>query len=399
MHLDLDCGLERLRFEVADNNFLSRPQTPQVLADPSAAVRAALEEPHAYPALRLALTPEDRVVVVLDEQLPRPAELLVPVLEHVRAAGVAAEAMTLLCAPSSSRQTWIDELPDEFQDVRVEVADPEDRRRLAYLATTDKGKRLYLNRTLVECDQIVALSGRRYDPLLGYSGAEGALYPAFADTETRRQMNQRVHLEPPSAMAWAARRAAAETAWLLGDPFFVQAIESSGDGIAQVVAGTAKASQEGQRLLDAAWRHTVPRLADLVVAAVSGDPSRHTFATLAAALACAARIVQPGGRIVLLTQAEPDLGREAELLRGEDDPQQLFQQLSAKQTLELIPALQWSGAAKRARINLLSALPDETVEELFATPLHEAREVQRLLDAGGSCVFLADAHKMLAVVE
>ncbi|MGH7227100.1 MAG: lactate racemase domain-containing protein, partial [Gemmataceae bacterium] len=237
MRIALDYGRERAEFEVAGERLVAELRPPAALADPAAAVRAALEGPHAFPALRRALTPDDHVAVVLDEQLPHLAELLVPLLEHIHSAGVAPECMTLLCPPSSSRQAWIEDLPDEFQDVQVEVCDPDDRRRMAYLAATHKGKRLYLNRTLVECDQIVVLCGRRYDPLLGYSGAEGSLYPALSDRETRREMSQRVNFGVPGATPWPARRAAMETAWLLGAPFFVQAIESVGDGVALVVAG------------------------------------------------------------------------------------------------------------------------------------------------------------------
>jgi hypothetical protein len=176
-------------------------------------------------------------------------------------------------------------------------------------------------------------------------------------------------------------------------------IESGGDGVAQVVAGTAESSHEGQRLLDASWRRSVPRPADLVIAAISGDPSRHTFADLAAALACAARVVKPGGRIALLTQAGPGLGSEVDLLRGADEPREVLQRLHNKQTVEVASVLRWAAAAVQAHINLLCGLPDDRVEELFATPLHEVREVQRLIDGGGSCLFLPDAHKMLAVVE
>jgi hypothetical protein len=50
-------------------------------------------------------------------------------------------------------------------------------------------------------------------------------------------------------------------------------------------------------------------------------------------------------------------------------------------------------------VALLSGLDDEAAEELFATPLQNAGQVQRLLDAAGSCLFLADAHKALAVLE
>lgn len=398
MRIAMDCGLERFEFEVAEDRLITGPRSPAALADPAAAIRAALEQPHGFPALRLALTPDDHITIVVDEELPRLAELLVPLLEHIRGAGVAPESMTLLCAPSSSRQEWIEDLPEDFQDVRVEMSDPDDRRHMAYLATTHKGKRLYLNRTLVESDQIVVLSGRRYDPLLGYGGAEGALYPAMSDKETRQEMSHRVNLGLPEATPWPALRAATETAWLLGAPFFVQVIESGGDGVAHVVAGTTEASREGQRLLDASWRRCISQAADLVIASLSGDPARHTFASLSAALACAARVVRPGGRIVLLTRATPALGAEIELLRGADDSQALLERLRTKQTVDLAPVLQWAGAASQARINLMSGWPDETVEELFATPLHDAREVQRLLDAGGSCLFLPDTHKMLAVI-
>jgi nickel-dependent lactate racemase len=399
MRIAMDYGRNRVEFEVADDRLIAEPRPPEALADPATAVRAALEGPYAFPALRCALTPDDHVAIVLDEDLPHLAELLVPLLEHIHSAGVAPECMTLLCPPSSSRQAWIDDLPDEFQDVQVEVCDHDDRRRMAYLATNQHGKRLYLNRTLVESDQIVVLSGRRYDPLLGYSGAEGSLYPALSDRETRRQMSQRVNLGVPEASPWPARRAATETAWLLGAPFFVQVIESAGDGVASVVAGTAESSREGQRLLDASWRRSVPRPVDLVIAGISGDPSRHTFADLAAALACAARVVQPGGRIALLSQAEPVLGSEVDLLRGADEPREVLQRLHKQQAVEMAPVLRWAAAAVQAHINLLCGLPDDCVEELFATPLHEAREVQRLIDAGGSCLFLPDAHKMLAVLE
>lgn len=396
MRMVVDCGLDRLEFEVADSKLIPGPHAPTAVADPAAAVRAALEQPFGFPALRRALTPDDHVVIVVDEQLPQLAQLLPPLLEHVQSAGVASEAMTLLCPPSASRQAWIEELPDAFQDVRVEMSDPDDRRRMAYLATMHKGKRLYLNRTLVEADQVVVLSGRRYDPLLGHGGAEGALYPALSDRETRSEMSQRLHLDPPTDAPWAARKAAVEAAWLLGAPFFVQVIESIGDSVAHVVAGTTDASREGQRLLDACWRHRIAGSADLVVAGVSGDPARHTFADLASALACAARVVQPGGRIALLSRANPALDSSADLLLAAEEPQAVLQQLRGKHTAELAAVLQWAGAASHANLNLLSGMPDETVEELFATPLHDAQEVQRLLDAGGSCLFLPDAHKMVA---
>jgi nickel-dependent lactate racemase len=398
MRIATDCGLAHWEFEVAEDNLIPGPHPPPALQDPAAAVRAALEQPFGFPPLRRALTPDDHVTVVIDEQLPHLVELLVPLLEHIVAAGVSPSALTLLCPPPGSRQTWVDDLPEAFEDVHLEVGDPTDRRRQAYLATTRKGRRLYLNRTLVDADQIVVLSGRRYDPLLGYSGAEGAIYPALSDEQTRTEMLGRISLDLPEETPWPVRSEAVETSWLLGAPFFVQVIEADGDRLAHVVAGSTESSLEGQRLLDACWRHTVPRAADLVIATLSGDPARHTFAAHAAALASAGRVVRSGGRIVLLSQANPVLGPETNVLRAAEDPDAVLRQLQGEHTLELVPVLQWAAAAQQAHLNLLSGLPGETVEELFATPLEQPRQVQRLLDAGGSCLFLPDAHKMLAVL-
>ena len=399
MRIGMDYGHDHVEFEVPEDNRIANRPPPAALADPAAAVRAALETPLAFPALRRALTPDDHVVVVLDEQLPNLMQLLVPILEHVVGAGVAPENVTLLCPPSSSRQLWTDDLPEAFEEVRLEVHDPANRSRLSYLATTHNGKRLYLNRTVVDADQAVILCGRRYDPFLGYGGAEGAIYPALSDEATRKEMSSQANLGVPGAKPWPARQAATETAWLLGAPFFVQVLEAAGDAVAQVVAGTAEASDEARRLLDACWRQTVPRAAGLVVASLSGDPARHTCADLASALAAAARVVQPDGRIVLLSRARPELGPGADVLREAEDPEAALQHLRHKQTAAFVPALQWARAASRAHVYLLSGLPDETAEDLFATPLQHAAQVQRLIDAGGSCLFLPDAHKALAVVE
>src|SRR5438094_10320953 len=119
MRIGIDYGREHLAVEVRESTLVPvhrRPPAPP-LADPAAAVRQALETPLGFPALRRALTPDDHVVIVIDEHLPRLPELLTPVLEHITQAQVDPAAITLLCPPSSSGQPWIDDLPEAFEDV------------------------------------------------------------------------------------------------------------------------------------------------------------------------------------------------------------------------------------------------------------------------------------------
>src|SRR5207244_10693333 len=105
----------------------------------------------------------------------------------------------LLCSPPSTGQPWLEELPDALEEVHCEVHDPTDRRQLSFVATTSKGHPLFFNRTAVDAAQLIVLTGRRYDPLLGHGGGAGALYPVFSDKATRSEATQRLLPDVPDS--------------------------------------------------------------------------------------------------------------------------------------------------------------------------------------------------------
>lgn len=400
MRLAIDFGHNHLDLEVRDEGLLSVQQEPPAppLSDPAGAVRHALEKPFDFPALRRALTPDDHVVVVVDPDLPRLPDILPPVLEHISQARVAASAITLLSPPASEMPPWRDLLPEQFQPVQIQKHDPTDRKQLSYLATTKHGRRLYLSRAAVDADQLVVLARSAYDPLLGYGGAEGAIYPTLADEATRQEMCDKLSLSAPGKAPWPVRREAIEVAWLLGAPFLMQVVPGAGDDIVHVVAGMAKTASESQRLLDARWRRAVSQPADTVIASIAG-PGQRSFADLARALACAARVVKPHGRIVLLSDAGPVLGVGGELLRQAESPESALELLKKQKPPDMAAAFQWASSVRRASVYLLSGLPQETAEELFTTPLDHAGQVQRLVGGDGSLLYLPEADKALVVAD
>jgi nickel-dependent lactate racemase len=399
MRIGIPCGREQIHVEIDQNNLVAVQRAPlaSAIPDPAAAIRAALESPIGFPALRRALTPDDHVVIVVDEHLPRLGELLVPTLEHIALGQVAAEAITLLCPPGSASQPWLDSLPEAFEEIRLEVHDPSDRNHLSYLATTRKGRRLYLNRTMVDANQVIVLTGRGYDPLLGYSGAEGALYPAMADDATRLEGCDQMSMAAPGPAPRPLQREAAEVAWHLGVPFLVQVIVGADSEIIHVLAGPVETSGEGQRLLDERWRVQVDVPADIVLAGMGGDPPRHGFDDLARAFACAARVVKPQGKIVLVSAAQPILGQEADWLRRADDPGTVLNALKQHKAPDQQGIFLWASAAQQATLYLMSKLPPEIAEELFTVPLDNSDQVQRLVAGNGSCLILPDAHRTMAV--
>jgi nickel-dependent lactate racemase len=390
----LTYGRDRVEVDLSEDSLVPVRRAPVAppLADPAAAVRAALEAPLGFPPLRRALTPDDHVAVVLDETLPRLPELLTALLEHLAAAGVSPGAVTVVTEPPSSGQRWVDDLSDAFEEVRVEVHDPADRKKLAYLATMRDGRRLYLNRTAVDADQVVVLGRPDADPFLARGGA-GLLYPALADEATRQELLVADDSVP------ARREEAAEAAWLLGAPFLLQVVPGADDEVVHVVGGLVDTADEARRLYEGRWRLTVEELAETVVATVSGGAGRHDFAALARALAHAASVVQPDGRLVLLTRAAPHLGPGAEMLRRADDPRLALDALKRQQPPDLAAALAWAAATQRANVYLLSDLPAETAEGLFVTAIEHAGQLPRLLGTGGSCLILEDADRALPVLD
>lgn len=401
MRVTLCWGLQRLDLDVADDRYIAlRRRAPaEPLRDLGAAVGEALENPLDFPPLRLALTPDDHVAVFVDEELPHITELLVPLLEHVRTAGVAPSAIKLLCLPPSTGQPWADKLPEEFREVQVEIHDPRERRKLSYLATTRHGRRIYLNRTSVDADQLVLLTGRWYDPLLGIGGAEASLFPTLSDEATGQELYKSLSAEAPDDRVWPLRQEAAEVAWLLGAPFLVQIIEGPGDDIVGVLAGPVESTKEGQRMLNEHRRVEVEERADLVVAGISGDPAQHGFGAIARAFLCASRVVKPGGRIVVLSDARPPLGPSASVMRRSEDPAEALRLLREEKARDIGAGFSWASAALTAQLYLLSQLPAETVEEMFAIPLQQIADAQRLVASAESCIVLPDAHKMLAIVK
>jgi nickel-dependent lactate racemase len=401
-------GHESLEISVREGQVLHGHRGPRAptLADVGTAMRQAVEEPLEFPPLRRALTPDDHVVVAIAQELNHLPDLLAPLLDHVVSAGLQPANITLLCRSESAdsvRQAHA-LLPVEQRTVAVEVHDPADRSRLSYLASTKAGRRIYLNRTLVDADQIVILSRTMYDPILGYGGGLGDLFPALSDEATRSEFALKATTSPAyspvlgrGTPAW---HEAQEVGWLLGMPFVLEVIEGNGDDISYVRGGSAKqVMAEADRLLDRHWRVGLSRTADVVVAGISGAAERQTFGEVTRALSCAARVVRFGGGVIVLCHAHAPTGAGAALLRHADNPVQGLLLAQQQKTADVVSIWQLVAAAQHARLYLLSDMPAATAEELFVTPLESPEQVQRLINGADSCLLLPDAHRTLAVLE
>jgi nickel-dependent lactate racemase len=364
-------------------------------ASPKDLAREAVTKPFGFDSpLSRALTPEDHIAIVLDEGIPQVVEILAVVLEHIREAGIRMEAVTIVVPPGGGQGKWLEDLPDELSDVKLEVHDLEDRKKLAYLATTKSERRVYLNRSLVEAEFVVCITRRKFDPTFGYAGPETAIFPHLSEPEALVEVVGKFSSKLPGREI-AVVETASEIAWLLGTPFFLQVIEGPGDTIHDIVGGLADSSEEGIRRLEAVWRGRVEEAPDLVIASISGDPARLTFQDIASAAMTAARVVQPGGRIAVLTTANPLLDEGAQIIRQSDEAEEIRPQLKKRKPDDWPAAHFWARALEKGTIYFACPWSDEVIEDFFATPLRSPAELQRLIDAATRVLIIPDAHKTL----
>ena len=393
--IELPVGTDTWAFTVRPEALLRPVPTPRPPANPRTLMRDALAAPLGLGVpLHRAFTPDDRVAIVIDPRLPQLGELIAGVLEHLAETRIEPGAVTLLAPPGSS-DAWLMDLPDEFSEATLETHDPADRKRLAYVSTTKGGRRLYMNRTLVDADAMIVLSGRGFDPRLGYAGAEAALFPAFSDTETRSELDGTFNPAPPDPIPNSTRTEASEVAWLLGTPLMIQVIEGPGDTIAEIVAGLPDSTSEGIRRQNARWRIDMTDRADLVLAAVAGSTDRTDFTRIAAAAACGTRVLKPGGRVVVLTTAAPTLPDAVEFLRSAGNPISAAKLLLKEPLDDATGALLWLFAAQSQGLSVASGWPADVVTELFATPVNSVAEVQAMLDNAERILIVPDADKTM----
>jgi nickel-dependent lactate racemase len=325
------------------------------------------------------------------------------VLSVLCESGVRLEHVTILYPAATSLSTvqaMKESLPARFQAVSCEVHDPRDRRKLSYLASTAAGRRIYLNRTLVDADQVLALGQFAYHPVLGYAGGLADLFPGYSDDATRAEVQGRLVDAAPSDPARPLWTEAQEVGWLLGIPFLVQVVAGEGDAVCHVLAGAAsEVTPIGHQLLNRRWSFTLPEPPDLVVASVSGGAESQHWGNIAAAFARAARVVRPGGKVVVLAEPDNPTGPGLLALR---ECESLYQGVSHARTEHLPDALaveQLARASQFASLYLFSSLSASTVEDLYLTPLAKPTEIGKLVDSSGRILIIPDAHRTYAVVQ
>jgi hypothetical protein len=353
-------------------------------------IAQALDAPRDYPSLRENVVPGDRVRFVVDLETPAWPAIVEAMIERLLRAGVALADIAVVGPPGSDRPAGAYLAPEVAWLTHV----PEDRAELAYLANTKRGRRVYLNRQLVDADVVLPIGRLWHDEPFGLRGPWSVIFPDASDTATRREfrggaLKQLAHPEPGIGHG----KEAAEVGWLLGARLQV-AVLSGGSGLADVLAGDVSGLLDaGHDLVERHWTFPVSERADLVIAGVGESGSPGGWDAITRAIASAQEIVAKSGRIVVASRAIQAPGPALQHLAEADDPAEALRSLHALEDQPDYPAaLRLARRDLAVPVALLSHLSNTTVDDLGLVALRDLAEIEKLAEKARRVVVINRAE-------
>ncbi len=401
MRINLAYGQSVLPVELPDDRTtVIEPTHTPGLPDERAAVLDALEKPVGAAPLRAQVSPTDRVSILFtDITRATPNHRLIPWLlahlDHVRR-----ENITLLNSTGTHRPNTKAELekmltPDVVANYRVLNHEPDNRAACAPLGLTRDGTPVLLNRLALEADVRILTGFIEPHFFAGFSGGPKALMPGVAHVSTVMSNHGVRNIGDPQATwgvtegnpIWEEMR---DIALRCGRNFLLNVALNEQRQITGVFAGDLVAAHKvGIEFVRESAMQPVAQPFDIVVTTNSGYPLDLNLYQGVKGMSAAARIVKPGGTIILAAECREGLPAGSpfdKLLRGAASPEEVLATLAGSGAAR---SEQWQAQIqaliqRHAEVLVHSSLSDETIRAAKLAPCPDigAMVKQRLAKLG-----------------
>jgi len=328
MRVKLAYGREGLEVAVPDQATVLLPREAPGLPDEVGAISEALRRPIGCAPLRDLVRAEDRVVIVFsDITRPMPNARVLPVLlEELR--HVPPERITLLNALGTHRPNTPQELEamlgrELVHGYAIRQHDAWDETTLVDLGTTSYGHRALVNRDYYEAIFKILTGFIEPHMFAGFSGGPKAVLPGIAGFESIMDNHGYRMLDHPLATwghtdgnpIWEEAR---EVASLTRPDFLLNVTLNRHRQITGVFAGDVwLAHRQGVESVESMAMVAAEGLFDIVLTTNSGYPLDINLYQAVKGMSCAARIVKPGGSILIAAECRdgvPDYGEYRKLV-------------------------------------------------------------------------------------
>jgi nickel-dependent lactate racemase len=380
--LSLHYGSSNLSVQVPSVNLMGvlRPPVIEEKGDEQELIRAALANPISSPRLCEMVRPGQKVVIVTsDLTRPCPSErMLPPLLDELATAGVADGDITIVIALGLHRPMSPAELEQAvgkeiYRRVRVINHDPKDTVRLGI---TSFGTPVEIFRPVVEADIRVCLGNLELHYFAGFSGGAKAILPGCA-SKTSVAANHAMMVLPEASAGRLVgnplRADIEEGVAMVGVDFILNVIVDGEHHILGAFAGEVTAAQRRGCIMVAARAMTpIERKAEIVLVSAGGYPKDVNFYQAHKALETAAYAVRDGGVIILAAECREGFGHQVfEEWMSSYSPDELLRRIREQFVLGGHKAAAIAVILKRARIFLISSLPDDLVRRCKFEPFDD----------------------------
>jgi nickel-dependent lactate racemase len=423
MRLQLAYGRSGLGIELPDEVPVTviEPQYVPGLPDERAAIVAALRSPQGALPLRELVRPGDTVAVVFSD-LTRPMpndRVLPPLLGELAEAGVPDEQIVLINALGTHRaQTEVELQHMLGQEVlaryRIVQHDAWDAENLVEVEGKRDGRPVQVNRAYMAATVRILTGFIEPHLFAGFSGGPKAVLPGIAGIESILDNHGPAMIADPRATwavtegnpLWEEMLTAAQST---GPSFLLNVTLNQAREITGVFAGDLlTAHRAGVAFVRRSALRPVAEAFDIVITSNSGYPLDLNLYQAVKGMSTAARIVKPGGDVIVAAECWdgiPAHGEYKRLLWAADSPWELLDRV-------MVPGFrchdQWEAQIQaqiqcQARVHIYAdGLSDEELQHALVLPCHSIEETVaqiRQKDQRATIAVLPDGPQTVPFVE
>ena len=325
MQIDLRYGKGTTSLELPDDvpvTVVRKPDMPLV-ADPSAAVTKAINQPVGVPQLaELAHGANSACIAVCDITRPVPNQLFLrPLIESLLAGGMQRNNIMVLVATGLHR-------PNEGAELAELIGDPwvlenvtvvnhfarKDADHVHLGSTSTRGTVVRLDRRFVEADLRIATGLVEPHFMAGYSGGRKVIAPGLAHAETITTFHSARFMADPAATSCnfvdnPLHEEQLEIVRMLGGALAVNTVIDEDRRLSFINFGEILQShQQAVDYVSDFCKAFVPRRFHTVVTSAAGYPLDMTYYQTVKGMVCAMDILEPGGDLIIVSECSEGMG-------------------------------------------------------------------------------------------
>jgi lactate racemase len=421
MRVQLCFGREGLPIDLPegfDYQVLEYPAT-RGLADPAAALEAALERPVAGPSLaHLAAGKRSAAISVCDITRPAPNPIVLPpLLRRLEAAGIPKSGIRILIATGLHRaatEAEIRQIVGEPTAAQYQVLNHDARNAAEHrhLGATRSGTPVWIDRRFLDADLHLTLGFIEPHLMLGFSGGRKLVAPGLAAEATIKELHSSRFMRDARAHEGSVggnplHAELLEIARMARHDFIIDVSLTRDRRISAIFAGEPEAAHRaGFEWVSASLLQTLDPV-DAVITTGGGYPLDLTFYQTVKGITAASHILKPGGRVLVFGACDEGAG-------APEFRRMLTQFRSGAEFLHAIESVpvtidQWqleklALAAANAQISYcVPGLPEQYRKALwgsaFTRPVDAVQDLFASLRAGSRVAVIPEGPYILALAH